>query len=252
MFPDKHSRRAAAAARLTDRLATRASVVIAISQTTQADVVRLLSADPARICVVRPGTPALLDDGNADGARRRELGIEGDYVLVLGTLEPRKNLAVLVEAFGNSPFDGRLRLVIAGKLGWQAGRVLPGIEPLVRTGTAVTPGYVSDAQRAALYRGALCLAFPSIYEGFGLPILEAMAYGTPVIASTAPACVEVLGDAGLLVDPGDPGAWTRAIRTLVSDPALRARLSSTGRQRATLFDWTASVIPLLARLDGSG
>jgi glycosyltransferase involved in cell wall biosynthesis len=219
-----------------------------MSMTTTTDLVRHLGARAERIVTVRPGRPVPQADDGHDGQVLARFGITKPFVLALGTLEPRKNLVLLLDVFGQTTFRPELQLVLAGPRGWKMGRLGAPIEALLTRGALKLPGYVSDSERSALYRRALCLAFPSLYEGFGLPLLEAMSYGCPVVASTAPACVEVVGDGGVLLPPNDAGAWTAAVERLARDQTERARLKTAGLARARLFSWSDSVQPLIERL----
>lgn len=225
----------------------RARMIITGSESSRLDLVRHLRLAAEKICVVYDGPPPVLQP-RAGVERLRELGIGADFVLAVGTLEPRKNLPRLVDAFERHLSGLPLQLVVAGGLGWKYGPILRAMERLSAAGTLVRLGYVSDQDKALLYRRALCLAFPSLYEGFGLPILEAMSYGLPVIVSSAPACREVIGQAGLVLDPADSGAWAEAITGLWQNPARRAELTELGRERSRQFTWERSIEPLLRRL----
>jgi glycosyltransferase involved in cell wall biosynthesis len=119
---------------------------------------------------------------------------------------------------------------------------------LRQSGRLVYLGYVTEDDKALLYRRAVCLAYPSLYEGFGLPILEAMTYGTAAVVSRAPACVEVIGAAGIVLDPRDGAAWAEAIREVTRDPARRAKLCEAGQARSREFSWRRSITPLVERL----
>jgi glycosyltransferase involved in cell wall biosynthesis len=160
------------------------------------------------------------------------------YVLALGTVEPRKGFPDLVKAFGR--IAGRhpgLALVIAGPDGWATHDLSHAVSTSSSPERVVRLGWVSTAQRDALLRGATAFAYPSLYEGFGLPPLEAMAAGTAVVASDIAALKEVLGDAALLVPPGDEEALAGALDHLISNDAAREALVSKGRQRAALYTW---------------
>lgn len=234
--------------RLTYRVAARARLLITISETSRSDIVRYLHIDPARICVVRPGRLPVEPDNGRDEEHLRRFGIRGPYILALGTIEPRKNLTLIVKALEHLTSQTNLQFVVAGSLGWKYGPILEAMQPLEQAGRLRRIGFVTNAERAALYRRALCLVFPSLYEGFGLPILEAMTYGAPVLASTAPACREVLGDAGIALDPHGPAAWASAVQQIADDASLRARLAEAGRARAQQFTWSRSIISLVNRL----
>lgn len=229
--------------RQTYPVAASAQTIITISETSRKDLVERLRVPMRKIIVVPPGRPALREPV-AGVERLRALGIRGDYVLNVGTLEPRKNLAVLVEAFTRNLRDLPLQLVVVGGLGWKHGPIVKRMEALRRTGRLVYLGYVSEDDKALLYRHAVCLAYPSLYEGFGLPILEAMSYGTAAVVSSAPACREVIGAAGIVLDPTDSAAWAGAIDLLTRDPARRADLGRAGRERSQEFSWQRSIVPL--------
>jgi glycosyltransferase involved in cell wall biosynthesis len=172
--------------------------------------------------VVGHGVTELAADGTVPDLPER-------YVLAVGTIEPRKGIDVLIDAM--SRFDGP-PLLLAGQPGWG------GVDP---SGRAVRLlGRVSDTELGALLRGASVLAVPSLAEGFGLPLLEAMAAGVPVVHSDAPALVEVAGGAGITVPRGDAGALADALREVLGSPARAAELASAGRTRATAFTWRAA------------
>jgi alpha-1,3-rhamnosyl/mannosyltransferase len=228
-------------------VAASAQTIITISETSRNDIVECLRVPARKIVVVPPGRPALREPV-AGAERLRALGIRGDYVLTVGTLEPRKNLAVLVEAFTNSLHDLPLQLVVAGGLGWKHGPIVEQMAALRQAGRLIYLGYVSEDDKALLYRHAVCLAYPSLYEGFGLPILEAMTYGTAALVSSAPACQEVIGAAGIVLDPKDGAAWAEAIDQLTRDPAGRAELGQAGRERSREFSWQRSIVPLAEQL----
>jgi glycosyltransferase involved in cell wall biosynthesis len=153
-------------------------------------------------------------------------------VLWVGTVEPRKNLPTLLEAFRRLPDD--VTLVLAGPEGWQEDLAdhRAGLEERIRT-----PGFVDAGDLAALYAGADVFCYPSLLEGFGMPVLEAMAQGAPVVTSAGTATAEVAGDAGLLVEPTDPEALAAALGAVLDDEALAARLRSAGLARAATYTW---------------
>lgn len=161
------------------------------------------------------------------------------YLLAVGTLEPRKNLIVALHAYSRLPelVRAHLPLVIAGGKGWMNAELTKALAPLVGRGQVRVLGYVPQASLPALHAGAALFLYPSIYEGFGLPPLEAMASGVPVIASSRASLPEVVGDAGLLLEPTDVEAWTQAMHTLIEDRAQAAALSAAGQIRAGRFTW---------------
>jgi len=199
------------------RVVRAAARVIAVSSFTKEEVVRLIGLPEAKVRVVpnAVGEPFTAEGPAADG----------EFVLAVGTLEPRKNLARLVEAARRS----KLELRVVGARGWQGVHVAgDGIRWL---------GEVDDAELARLYRGALCLAYPSVYEGFGIPVLEAMACGTPVVTSAGGGTREVADGAAVLVDPLDPSSIAAGIDEAI---ARRDELRALGRERAARFTWRAA------------
>jgi glycosyltransferase involved in cell wall biosynthesis len=215
--------------------ARRADAILTPSRSTADDVVARGGVDPARVHV----TPlaATLPTGAAEPARVLErLGVATPYLLFVGTIEPRKNLVTLVRAYRRAAAGIPHALVLAGPPGWD-------LEPLSRElaapgpGRIVRTGRLSDAELDAVYRGASAFVYPSLYEGFGLPVLEAMVRGIPTIASNVSSLPEVTEDAALLVDPRSPEALGGAIATVLGDDALASRLGEDGRRRAERFTW---------------
>ena len=171
---------------------------------------------------------------------RERLGVGDEFLLAVGTIEPRKNLATLLNAFEEvvrAEPGGRLQLVVAGNEGWLSG---PLLERFGRSGVAGRlrlTGYLQDEALRALYSSCCAFVYPSLYEGFGLPPLEAMRCGAPVIASRIPALTETTGGAARLFDPHDPQELARAILELVRDPAARSELTRRGRLHVRKFSW---------------
>jgi len=228
-----------------------ARLVIADSEATRRDLIELAGVAPAAIRVVPLGVGAEFRPQPVAAARAAvttRFGLTEPYLLHLGTVEPRKNLPLLVEACARLWREGRLthRLVLAGPPGWgsaalEASIARHGVGDRVRR-----LGRVADAERPALYGAADAVLIPSVYEGFGLPLLEAMACGAPAVASDAGALPEVAGDAALLLDPRDAQAWAEAIAALLGDPALAARLRTAGPPRAAAFTWARCARETLA------
>lgn len=172
----------------------------------------------------------------------------GHYILYVGTLEPRKNLKTLIAAFSTLPpaIRSRIPLVIAGGRGWHHGSLEKQMQDLLSRGELRVLGYVDDAHLPFLYSGARVFVFPSLYEGFGMPPLEAMACGTPVIVSDTSSLPEVVGECGMQVPPLDTAALGAALLQVIEDSALAGRLAEAGRQRAAGFTWTRCAQETLA------
>lgn len=224
---------------LIARAVERGAWIHAVSAFVADEVRTAFAVDPDRVVVVPNGVSPPPDAGpGADASTGRHLAGADRYVLALGTVEPRKDLPTLVAAFDAvAGSDRDVHLVIAGPDGW-------GVEALTRSRDRATHrrrirrlGWVTDQQRAALLRGASVFAYPSRYEGFGLPPLEAMAVGTPVLTTTAGALPEVVGDAARLVPPHDADALAAAMSELLTDHDLRRSLVERGRARAARYDW---------------
>lgn len=215
----------------------RADVLVVPTHATKDDLIAR-GADAERIRVT-PLASSLPEGGLDARTVAGRYGIGGPFVLCAGTLEPRKNQVRLIRAYRQAARDLPHALVLAGPDGWlmeelEAEIARPGPGTIVRTGRL-------DAHDLdALYRAADLVAYPSLYEGFGLAIVEAMARGVPVVTSTTPACAEVAGDAALLVDPFDVGGLADALARVLTDDALRAELIARGRDRAASFSWAAT------------
>jgi glycosyltransferase involved in cell wall biosynthesis len=157
-------------------------------------------------------------------------------ILFVGTIEPRKNVARLVEAYSRLR-DGQVKLVIGGARGWLYEEVFARVEELELTGDVLFPGYIPPDELPLWYNAAELFVYPSLYEGFGLPPLEAMACGTPVITSNVSSLPEVVGEAGLTVDPMDSMGLAEAMNQVLADEALRQSMRERGLSRASRFSW---------------
>ena len=179
---------------------------------------------------------------DADRAALAAHGITSPYIAFASTIEPRKDVPTLVRAFARiAPAHPDLKLVVAGGDGWGVAEARAAIASSGVATRILRPGYVDDATLAALFRRADVIAYPSLVEGFGLPALEAMASGAPLVTTSGSALEEVVGDAALLVPPADPDALARALATILDDPAVAARLRAAGPERAASFTWERSV-----------
>jgi glycosyltransferase involved in cell wall biosynthesis len=225
--------------RLLRRSIARGAVVHTPSEFVAAEVRELLDTPDDRVVAIHSGVPAVRD---GDAARGRALAGADRYVLALGTIEPRKNLTTLVRAFDRvAETDDELGLVLAGPSGWDAARVQSAIDASTARSRVLQTGFVNDRDRADLLAGASVFAYPSVYEGFGFPPLEAMQCGVPVVAGDAGALPEVLGDAAVLVTPTDVDALADAIETLADDTGVeRAARVARGRERVGRYDWATT------------
>lgn len=227
------------------RSCARAVRILADSRHTRQDLVDLLGQDPARIDVVGAGVDAAFrrPDESVLAEARVRLGLPARFVLGLGTLEPRKNFVGLIRAFerlGRQPQQADLKLVIAGGRGWLYEPILQAARQSELAARIQLLGFVADADLPALYSLAEAFAFPSHYEGFGIPVLEAMACGTPVVAADNSSLPEVAGEAALLVPAGDDAALAAALARLLGDADLRTRLTEAGLRRTAEFGWEAA------------
>jgi glycosyltransferase involved in cell wall biosynthesis len=226
---------------LIRRALGRGAWVHADSAFVAAEVVEAFGADPARVRVVNPGIPDLPTVTEAEGrsvlARLLPAGT-ARFVLAVGTAEPRKDLPGLVGAFGEvASRHGDLTLVLAGPPGWDEERLASAIADSPARARIVRTGWVEERDLAALLAGATVLAYPSLYEGFGFPPLQAMRAGVPVVATRAGSLPEVLGDGALMIDPGDHHGLVGALDACVSDESLRARLARAGAAWSARFSW---------------
>jgi glycosyltransferase involved in cell wall biosynthesis len=220
--------------------AQHATRVIAISDHTRRDVHRLYGVPLERIDVAYPGVDDSLQpvEPSALERFRREQNLPEKFLLFLGTLEPRKNLVMLIEAFTRfKRACADATLVLAGGVGWLADEVFAAIDASGVKDSIVLPGYVQADEKARWLASATAFVYPSIYEGFGLPPLEAMACGTPVIVSDAASLPEVVGEAGISIGPRDPIGWAQALQRVWIDPAYRAELRARGLRQSKKFTW---------------
>lgn len=229
---------------LVGRFALRqADEIIAVSQSTKNDLVKYLKIDPERITVVYAGFDSDLFrvqiDSNEISELKKKYGIDQEYILFAGTLEPRKNLTRLLDAFALLQKRGwqRHKLVVTGKKGWLYGSIFRKIRELELEREVIFTGYVPRQDLAGLMAGADVFVYPSLYEGFGIPPLEAMACGTPVIVSNTSSFPEVVGDAGIMVNPYDPDQIADAIYRVTSDDEIRKTMRKKGLEQTKKFSW---------------
>ena len=244
-LPHTFNRRSRTQLRLTVRhSAKRAARIISLSEHTRQDIAQTYGIDEKLIHAIplaaAPDFSRVRDDKELQRVRHT-YGIMGDYILSVGSIQPRKNLARLVKAYASLKSrlltDELPKLVLVGKRAWLYDETLRALEETGLSNLVILTGYVPQSDLPALYSGALCFVYPSYFEGFGLPPLEAMKCGTPVIVGNTTSLPEVVGDAALSVDPYDVEAIAAGIERLIKDSVFRDQLSGKGLARAEMFDW---------------
>ena len=244
-LPETFKRRSRAQLRLTvRRTAKKAAQILTLSEFSRRDIIETYALDPERVFVTPPAAPthfAPVTDVTELRRIRMTYGIQRDYILALGSIQPRKNLVRLIKAYeslrGVVSREQLPQLVLAGRRGWLEAETIRAAELSEARGDILFTGYVPDADLPAVYSGALCFAYPSYFEGFGLPILEAMQCGTPVIAGNRTSLPGVAGDAALLVDPFDQAAIGNGLVRLIKNADYRTELRVKGVDRAAAFSW---------------
>jgi glycosyltransferase involved in cell wall biosynthesis len=255
-FPEAHTRSQVAYLKLSTRANGRLGRrVIADSQATKADLLRFYHLDAQKIDVIYPGLDPALERVTAPGsitAAHERYGIRPPYLLAIGTLQPRKNLARLVQAFARTNLPHQL--VLGGKPGWQPESLkeaIAALAPGVRD-RVLLPGYIAESDKAALLSAADALVFPSLYEGFGFPALEAQSCGTPVLAANSSSLPEITGSSALLVDPLDVEALADGLQRITADHALREQLVQAGYANVQRFNWERTADAVLRTLEAAG
>lgn len=220
----------------------RAARVITVSESSRQDILRVYRLPTERVVAI----PNAADEGiepmeraAAEALLREHYGVAPPFVLMVGVLQPRKNLPLAVQAFAQAVVHSKLphRLVIVGKSGWGVQELQQSIERWSVTERTTLTGYVPDAHLPAFYSAAAVLVYPSLYEGFGLPPLEAMRCGCPVLASDIPVMQEVVGEAGMLLSPHDPVVWAQALHTVLTNDWVRQQMRERGIRQASRFSW---------------
>jgi glycosyltransferase involved in cell wall biosynthesis len=252
LHPETHERRRVRRARRRLPLMARAArALIVPTESVRREVCAHLRVAPDKVFAVPEAARACfspLEFSETEEARRR-LGVGAEFLLAVGTIEPRKNLSALVAAFEEvlrARPAGGLQLVIAGGRGWLSEPLFEAIERSPARPHIVLAGYQADDALRALYSSCRAFVYPSLYEGFGLPPLEAMGCGAPVVAGDVPAVAEVTGGAARLVNPRDTHALARALLELLDDEAARRTLSDAGLRRAAAFTWQRTARMTLA------
>jgi glycosyltransferase involved in cell wall biosynthesis len=244
-LPKTFKRRSRMQLRLTVRQTARnAARILALSEYSRGDIIETYGIEPERVSVIPPAAPghfAPVTDVLELARVRRNYGIEDEYILSVGSIQPRKNLARLIAAYASlrrlRPQAKLPQLVLVGKKAWLFDETLRAATEHGLTSDIIFTGYVPEADLPPLYSGACCFIYPSYFEGFGLPVLEAMQCGTPVIAGNRTSLPEVVGDAGLLVDPFDEQALALAMARVIENSDLAAELCVKGLKRAREFSW---------------
>ncbi|MCC7156823.1 MAG: glycosyltransferase family 4 protein [Bryobacterales bacterium] len=236
-LPHVHTAQNVAADRLFgERVLRRAHGLIAVSESTRRDLIEILGIRPERVVAIHSGVAPEFFETQDTAAIRKAYGLEKPYVLHVGTIEPRKNLDRLLDAWLALPSDYRREwdLVFAGPQGWSSDATTARIKA-----QAVYLGYVPEKDMPSLTRGAGLVAYPSLYEGFGFPIAQAMAAGVPVLTSDNSSLPEVAGGGGMYIDPLDITGMSKALRTLLDSPDCRAKLGAAGSLKAQEYRWEA-------------
>lgn len=237
-----------------------AAHIIAVSQSTKRDITRLLGVPEDKVSVIYEAantSARQVDPAEAKRYVQEKFGIVDNFILFVSTIEPRKNLPTLLAAYSKllESYKNNASLVIVGHKGWLTDEVDQAVEKYKLKNKVCFLDRVANEELVYLYNAARVFALPSFYEGFGLTPLEAMASGTPVIVSNVSSLPEVVGDAGILVDPNDVEAWTVALNRVLTDDALREEMSVKGLKQAANFSWeraareTLSVYRKVAKLD---
>jgi glycosyltransferase involved in cell wall biosynthesis len=243
--PDVFTLRQRLAFRRTFRSSRSADRVLTISETTRRDLLMGYSLDPARVVAIPIGVSTAFLDGAGEGGPPS--GFPRPFLLYVGGLDPLKNVPFLVEVLDRlRREEPGMRLVVAGEAGPRRDDLLERARRLGLGDHVLAPGFIDDRRLTAAYREAAAFVFPSRYEGFGLPPLEAMAAGCPVVSTTAGALAEVLGDAAIFASPEDAGGWAAAVVGLLKEAPARARLIERGRARAAGFTWERTARATLA------
>ena len=232
----------------------KAARILTISQASKDDIIKYYGVEKERVIVTYPGINITKNMKHITwNIIKEKYGIDGDYILSVGTLQPRKNYVKLIEAYsrinsnynqihsnkfeGNSNNNSGISLVIVGKKGWMWEEILAAPKKFGIEDKVTFLDYVSDEDLPVLYQNAKCFVLISLYEGFGLPALEAMSYGCPVIVSNVSSLPEVVGEAGILVDPNNAGEITEAINKVIRDNKTREEMIKKGLKQAAKFSW---------------
>lgn len=226
----------------------KAKKIITISQSSKNDIIKYYKVSESRVEVVYPGVKERFMNKKLDGKNFRHQAITGKYILFVGTLQPRKNIQRLIEAFSKLQKD-KLQLVMVGKKGWMYRDILRAPKKFGVEKKVIFLDFISDENLPQLYENAQCFVLPSLYEGFGLPILEAMKYGCPVLTSNISSLPEVGGEAALYFDPYNVNDMAEKIDRVLSDSNLRKDMIEKGKKQVKKFSWEKSAEKVLAVLE---
>lgn len=222
-----------------------ASVIFTISQASKNDIIKIYKVREDKVIVTYPGIKNQKSNMNEI---KKKYEIEGDYVLFVGTLQPRKNIVRLIEAFSRLKND--IKLVVVGKKGWLYGDILEAPKKFNIENRVKFLDFVPDEDLPSFYKNAVCFVLPSLYEGFGLPVLEAMKYGCPVVTSNVSSLPEVGGDAALYVNPLDVNDIAKNIELIINNEKLRKELIEKGLMQVKKFSWEKTAKETLHALEG--
>jgi glycosyltransferase involved in cell wall biosynthesis len=223
----------------------RADYIITISESSKEDIINYLHVDESKIQVIYPGVDEIYKkviDDNEIANVKRKYNIEGKYLLYLGTLEPRKNIETIIKAYNlfNKSNNKNVKLVLAGKKGWLYDSIFKLVKEFKIEDKVIFTDYVDDKDKPALYQGAEVFLFPSLYEGFGIPVVEAMASRVPVITSNSSSLPEVAGEAAIITDPLDYKEISKSIERILNDSMMRENMINEGIKQADKFNWDES------------
>lgn len=222
----------------TDYSVRKAAKIITISNSSKNDIINYYKVDSDKVVVVYPGIKMESSKFKIQSSKflTESYGVEKKYILFVGTLQPRKNISKLIEAFSNLK-NKDLDLVIVGKKGWLYEEILEAPDKFGVEKSVKFLDYVSDEDLPSLYKNAICLVFPSLYEGFGLPVLEAMKHGCPVLASNVSSLPEAGGEAAIYFNPENVSDITEKIETVLKDDVLREKMRGKGFEQVKKFSW---------------
>lgn len=248
LFPNQHSFKHRISQRLFNPSLRRADRIIAVSAATARDIEEYYSSVSERVRVVHNGIDnSIRPVSDKEKARvRKHYDLPERFILFIGTIEPRKNIENLIRGYSRIHLRESVRLVISGGKGWKYDEIFELVRELRLEDSVIFTGYIDTKDLPALYSSAEVFCYPSFYEGFGLPVLESMACGTPVISSNVSSLPEVAGDAALLVNPNEPGQICDGINRVLEDEGFRRKLIDSGQKRAECFSWRKTALKTLA------